>query len=80
VTLGTIVLKLSSESRKQSRKHQIDLGFFYSLDAFLPFVQLRRKFGDIDFTGWVKYYFYIHRLAGYKIRSFILAGLAGITK
>jgi hypothetical protein len=76
VILGTIVLNVSGEGRK----HEIELGFFYSLNAFLPFVQLKKKFEDIDFAGWVTYYFYFHRLAGYIIGSFILAGLAGITK
>jgi hypothetical protein len=76
VLLGTLVLKVSQEERR----HKVDLGFFYSLDAFLPFVQLRKAFDEIDFTGWVKYYFYVHRLAGYVIGSFILAGLSGITK
>jgi hypothetical protein len=76
VLLGTLVLKFSREGWRQ----KVDVGFFYSLDAFLPFVQLRRAFDGVDFQGWVKYYFYIHRLAGYVIGSFILAGLSGITK
>jgi hypothetical protein len=58
----------------------MNLGFFYSLDAFLPFVELRKKFGDVDFHGWLMYYFYFHRLAGYVIGSFIVAGLAGWTR
>jgi hypothetical protein len=76
VVLGTVILRCSGESRK----HQVELGFFYSLDAFLPFVQLRKRFADVDFSGWIKYYFYAHRLAGYIIGSFILAALSGIAK
>jgi hypothetical protein len=73
VILGTILLKVSH----QDNQHDMKLGFFYSLDTFLPFVELRKKFGDADFRGWLMYYFYFHRLAGYVIGSFILAGLAG---
>jgi len=78
VVLGTIVVNLSGESR--GFKGIVGHGFFYSLSAFLPFIELRKKFEEIDYERWAKYYFYIHRLAGYIIGSFIIAGLSGITK
>jgi hypothetical protein len=82
VVLGMLVLIFSREG-KMLRKRDVHFGFygfFYSLDAFLPFVKLRNKFGEVDFRTWIRYYFYIHRLAGFVIGFFILAGLSGITK
>jgi hypothetical protein len=83
VLCGVLVLTFTREGR-DCRRQNPDFGysdlFFFSLDAFLPFVRLRNRFGDIDFKSWIRFYFYVHRLAGYVIGSFILAGLAGITK
>jgi hypothetical protein len=64
---------------RDSRFGYVDL-FVYSLDSFLPFVHLRDAFGDVDLKSPSKYYFYIHKLAGYVIGSFIIAGLAGLYK
>ena len=35
---------------------------------------------DVILDGWVRVYFYVHKLAGYVLASFLLAGLAGLTK
>lgn len=78
VVLGTLVVNLSCETKMY--KPIVGHGFFYSLSAFLPFIELRKKFEEVDYIGWTKYYFYVHRLAGYVIGSFIIAGLSGITK
>jgi hypothetical protein len=77
-----VVLIFSDEGHALSQNPQFGYGdlFFYSLDAFLPFVRLRGAFGDLDFRSPSKYYFYVHRLAGYVIGSFIIAGLAGLYK
>jgi hypothetical protein len=82
VVVGALVLRFSEEGRRFVRDLRFGTGdlFFYSLDAFLPFVHMRKDFADLDLQSKVKYYFYIHRLAGYVIGSFIIAGLAGLYK
>ena len=31
-------------------------------------------------TAWVTYYFYFHKLVGWVLASFLVAGLAGLTQ
>jgi hypothetical protein len=52
----------------------------YSLDIFLPVVCLRKSHEDIDLEGWVRIYFYVHKIFGYILASFLIAGLSGLTK
>ncbi|MCP4576598.1 MAG: hypothetical protein GY846_09980 [Deltaproteobacteria bacterium] len=54
--------------------------FFFSMDNLLPIISLRDKHKEIDPSGWQRYYFYGHKVAGWLLASFILAGLAGITQ
>ena len=54
--------------------------FAYSLDMLLPGVQLSKQHFDIVLDGWIKYYFYVHRLIGVVLGSFLIAGLSGLTK
>jgi hypothetical protein len=63
---------------KAHRKYGYRLGLAYSLDMFLPIVQLRRRHYDIDLNPPLRYYFYVHRLAGFVIGSFVLAAIAGL--
>jgi hypothetical protein len=83
VTLGMLILITTPEGRLCQAKNT-DFGwadlFFYSLDAFLPFVRLRDRFSELNFKSWIRYYFYLHRIVGYVIGFFIVAGLTGITK
>ena len=53
------------------------LGF--SFDLLLPLVQLDSAH-KIDFDGLQRYYFYLHKLIGFILGSFVIAGLSGITK
>jgi hypothetical protein len=46
----------------------------------LPIVKLNEQHYKIDLQGWVRYYFYFHKLMGYVLGSFIVAGLSGLTK
>jgi hypothetical protein len=51
----------------------------FSLDLLLPVVKLNEKF-KIDFGGWQEAYFYFQKIMGFVLSSFVVAGLAGITK
>jgi hypothetical protein len=52
---------------------------FYSLDQLLPIVEFE-KYDKVVLKGWVAYYFYAQKLAGWVLGSFLVAGLAGLTQ
>jgi hypothetical protein len=52
----------------------------YSFDLLLPIIELDKRHSLEAIAGWGRYYFYLHELLGYVLGSFIVAGLAGITK
>jgi len=54
--------------------------FFYSMDNLLPVINLREVHTKIDLPAGARFYFYFHKIAGWLLASFILAGLAGITQ
>ena len=75
--LGTLVLWVS----RQDRVHHLRYGgLAYSLDMFLPIIQLRKVHYDLDLEGWVWVYFYVHKVFGYVLAFFLVAGLSGLTK
>lgn len=83
VLLGTFVClrpaaknKLKKEENFTSKFHF----FFYSFDMLLPLIHLRPKNEEIELPDWHRRYFYFHKLIGWLLLSFILAGLAGITQ
>ncbi|HEX6161415.1 MAG TPA: hypothetical protein VF111_14665, partial [Thermoanaerobaculia bacterium] len=73
VICGWVVLHFTG----QSRQGNTVIGVAYSLDMFLPIVQLRKAHQDVDLNPPARYYFYVHRLAGFVIGTFVLAALAG---
>jgi hypothetical protein len=52
----------------------------YSLDQLLPIIQLSKHHDDIRLRVGARYYFYFHKIMGYVLASFLIAGLAGLTK
>jgi hypothetical protein len=50
----------------------------YSFDMLLPIIRLREKHYDLDINGWQRRYFYLHKIMGYIIGIFIIAGLSGL--
>ncbi|MCP4624876.1 MAG: hypothetical protein GY850_15330 [bacterium] len=77
VALGVLVLRLTGEHRK----HPIPLDVAYSLDMLLPIVQLRVfHYVKVDLSGPARHYFYFHKLMGYVLASFLIAGLSGLTR
>jgi hypothetical protein len=73
---GIAVLLISGEGRRNG----IPFGIAYSFDMLLPIIRLREKHNEIDLQGWPRYYFYAHKIMGYVLASFLIAGLAGLTK
>jgi len=74
--LGMGVLWVSGDGRRNG----MPIGASYSFDMLLPLVQLRSKHYDIDLAGWPRYYFYLHKIVGWALASFLVAGLSGLTK
>ena len=55
-------------------------GISYSFDMLLPIVRLRDQHYSVDLEGWPRYYFYVHKIVGWALASFLVAGLSGLTK
>ena len=55
-------------------------GLVYSFDLLLPLIKLREQHYKIELAGWARYYFYLHKLMGYILASFLIASLSGLTK
>jgi hypothetical protein len=76
VLLGATVLRVSG----RGPAHGMPYGLAYSFDMLLPLVKLREEHYKYDLNGWPRYYFYVHKIAGYVLASFLIAGLSGLTK
>ena len=74
--IPTRILFTKARSWKRVQK----LGFWYSFDMLLPVIRLREKHYGVDLKGWVQYYFYVHKIIGYVLIFFVIAGLTGLTK
>ena len=77
---GTLLLWLSGQGGRVSRHYSLPYGIFYSFDFLLPIIRLREKHYQIDLRGWIRYYFYVHRIMGYVLASFLIAGISGLVK
>jgi uncharacterized protein YjbI with pentapeptide repeats len=74
---GIAVLRISGEGPSNG----MPFGIAYSFDMLLPIIRLREKhYTEIDLQGWPRYYFYVHKIMGYVLASFLIVGLAGLTK
>ena len=67
--------------RKQPHDKGEKLGFWYSLDMLLPIIRLREKHYEVDLSSkCVRRYFYCHKVIGYVLVFFVIAGLTGLTE
>ncbi len=67
--------------KKEEDKDGIKLGFWYSLDMLLPIIQLRERHYTLDLDNkCARYYFYVHKILGYALISFVFAGLLGLVE
>jgi hypothetical protein len=74
VLLGAAVLHISGEGLRNNMPY----GLAYSFDMLLPIVKLREWHYKVDLMGWARYYFYGHKIMGYLLASFLIAGLSGL--
>ena len=74
--IGLVVLQRfhnDAETPKEAR-----LGIWYSIDMLLPVIRLREQHYEVDLAGVARYYFYAHKIAGYLLTFFVIAGLSGL--
>ena len=76
VFIGTVVLRKIKELDRDGDR----LGFWYSLDMLLPAIRLREQHYEVDLKTGTRYYFYVHKIIGYTLAFFLLAGLSGLTR
>jgi cytoskeletal protein CcmA (bactofilin family) len=76
VIMGALVLRVSGEGPRNGMPY----GIAYSIDTLLPIIRLREKHSQIDLQSWPRYYFYGHRIMGYVLGFFLIAGITGLTK
>lgn len=76
IIAGVIALRLSGEGRR----HGMPYGFAYSFDLLLPIIRLREMHYSVELNGWSRYYFYLHKIMGYVLASFLIVGLSGMVK
>ena len=69
VLCGWFVARRSQVGRQQG------LGFFYSLDLFLPIVELRKLHYEVELETPARWYFYFHHILGFVVGTLLLAGL-----
>ena len=93
VLLGVVVLYLADAVAlpwaDQLSKKGMPWAFACSLDLLLPIVELNKAHAEFVMKElgkmnpaavWVPYYFYFHKLVGWILGSFVIAGLAGLTQ
>jgi hypothetical protein len=85
VIIGFLAIFLFEGTATEKR----DLGYgfpyafailIYSFVTLVPLISLDDEERKLVKSNAVRYYFYLHRIAGYVLTTFIIAGLAGITK
>jgi hypothetical protein len=52
----------------------------YSLDMLLPLVRFRESNYEIEILTWHRVYFYIHKVIGFLLGGFLLAGIGGLVR
>ena len=76
VMVGAAVMRVSGEGPRNG----MPFGLAYSFDTLLPIIRLRERHYQIDLKSWARYYFYWHKIMGYVLASFLIAGISGLTK
>jgi hypothetical protein len=78
--LWALVSRLSGPSCCGSREKDRATGCHTVSPTASTIIRLRDKHYAIDVTTWARYYFYVHRIMGFLLASFLIAGISGLTK
>ena len=79
VLFGTLLLSWKEKEKQLGFWYNFRYDFWYSLDMFLPIVRLRERHYERNLKEITQTYFYIHKIIGYVITFFVIAGLTGLT-
>jgi hypothetical protein len=74
VLIGTMIFMTTNEAKEGRYR----FGLAASFDYLIPVIHLREKHYNVDFSGWQRYYFYIHRIMGFILSGIIGAALSGL--
>ena len=74
--LGTWACGKSAFGRRMRRSQR----YWYSFDMALPLIGLNKRHEVVKLTGGAVVYFYFHKMIGFVLVSFLVAGLSGLTK
>jgi hypothetical protein len=77
VGIGVGVLRVSNQGRRNKLP---SYPIAFSFDMLVPLIKLDESHYKIKLTGNVQYYFYVHKIVGFLLASFIIAGISGLTK
>ncbi|WP_429494759.1 hypothetical protein [Paraburkholderia youngii] len=87
VIIGAIVFFNTSEvgpprlsDHRPNTRGRAVWAIIYSFDMLLPIVKLKDSNYDVDISSKAQYYLYFHKLMGWILGTFILAGLTGWTR
>lgn len=87
VIVGTIVFFNTREiGPPRLSDHRLNIrgravwAIIYSFDMLLPIVKLKDSNYEVDISSKAQYYLYFHKLMGWILGTFILAGLTGWTR
>jgi hypothetical protein len=76
-----IVGAFAFRNTETAHRTKIPLRWAYSFDMFIPLVRLRDKhYTEVDFSGNIRYYLYLHKLAGWILGTFIVASIVSLIK
>jgi uncharacterized protein YjbI with pentapeptide repeats len=74
--IGLVVLWCDKSARTKSRVWRV----IYSLDTLLPVIELDDSNKDTKLGECARNYFFVHKLAGFILATFLVAALTGLTK
>lgn len=75
--IGLTLLGAAVYGSARTRPNEVN-SIAYSFDLLIPLVKLDEDHFKIRLSGWRVYYFYLHRLAGWLLGSFLLATIGGL--
>ncbi len=87
--MGTVLYAVGVRDKRIRRRDGAELanrewvgltGLVYSFDTLIPLITLRKSDESVVIHGWLDYYFYVHRAAGWLLATFLAAGISGLTK
>lgn len=87
MAIGAFVINATGERARLTRAAAPDApqpfplkGWVYSFDMLVPLVTLYKPDDDLHLRGFAQYYFWVHRLVGFALASFLVAAISGLTK